>query len=240
MATSAQKPGWERIWADLDALPAYWSAPEPSVVAWGEELWAAGDRHAGGRRVLDLGCGIGRHTVALARLGFSVAAADISPSGLATCAAWLAREGLSAAPLCQEMERFPFADGVFEGMVAYHVIYHTTLDGMGRVLAEARRVLRSGGRLYITALAREDSRVAGHRADVETGRCVELEPFTFIYLRDAPGDKYLPHHYCDEAELRGLLAGFVVDGLRLDHRRFTDESGALQTGAHYHVQARRV
>jgi len=77
--------GWESIWADLDALPGYWRTPERAVVTWAEHLW-----EAGGRRVLDLGCGIGRHAVALARLGFAVTATDVSPSGLMACAAWLA------------------------------------------------------------------------------------------------------------------------------------------------------
>jgi SAM-dependent methyltransferase len=77
--------GWESIWAGLDAMPEYWRTPERAVVTWAEHLW-----EAGGRRVLDLGCGIGRHAVALARLGFAVTTTDGSPSGLMACAAWLA------------------------------------------------------------------------------------------------------------------------------------------------------
>jgi len=75
---------------------------------------------------------------------------------------------------------------------------------------------------------------------VETGECQEIEPFTFVYLRDAPDDKYLPHHYCDEAELRTLLAGFVVDNLRRVREEYTDEGGVIRVSAHYHVQARRL
>jgi len=78
---SLQTQGWEPIWAALDALPEFWRMPEPVVLAWAGAL-----REAGGRQVLDLGCGIGRHTVALARLGFTVTANDVSPSGLATSA----------------------------------------------------------------------------------------------------------------------------------------------------------
>lgn len=227
--------GWESIWAGLDALPKYWRTPERAVVTWAERL-----RKAGGRRVLDLGCGVGRHTVALARLGFTVTAADVSPSGLTTCFAWLAREGLSATPACHEMRVLPFPDRAFDGLLAYNVIYHATVTGMRRVLAEIRRVLRPGGRFYVTIIARDDSRVANYRMDIEAGKCQEIEPFTFIYLRDAPGDKYLPHHYSDEAELRAFLVGFAVDDLCLVHVEYADEDGIVQTGAHYHVQARRL
>jgi tellurite methyltransferase len=229
-----QTRGWESIWANLDALPKYWRTPEPMVVAWARSLW-----EVGGRRVFDLGCGVGRHTLALARLGFAVTGTDISPSGLAICAAWLAREGLTATLLCHWMEDLPVPNRAFDGLVAYNVVYHTTRSGMGRVLDEVHRVLCPGGRLYATIIARGDGRIAGYRADVEAGKCVEIEPFTFIYSHDAPDDKHLAHHYCDEAELHDLLADFVVDDLRLISVDYTDDDGVARTGVHYHVQARR-
>ena len=204
-------------------------------MAWVDTL-----REVGGRRVLDLGCGVGRHTVALARLSFVVTATDVSPSGLATCAAHLAREGLGATLACHEMETFPFPNRAFDGLIAFNVIHHTTAAGMQRILAEMRRVLSPGGRFYASVTAREESNIARYRADVETGKCREIEPFTFIYMHDAFGDKYLPHHYCDEAELHTLLTGFVVDDLRLVHDEYTGEDGITYVSAHYHVQARRL
>ena len=174
-------------------------------------------------------------------MGFTVAAADVSPSGLATCAAWLSREGLSAALVRHEMETFPFSDRAFDGLVAFHVIHHTTAAGMRRVLAEMRRVLNPGGRFYASIAAREESNIVRYQADVETGKCQEIEPFTFVYLRAAPDDKYLPHHYCDEAELCTLLTGFVVDNLlRLVREEYAEEGGVIHVSAHYHVQARRL
>jgi SAM-dependent methyltransferase len=230
-----QTQGWESLWANLDTLSDYWCTPERAVVAWAGRLW-----DAGGRRVLDLGCGIGRHTVALARKGFPTVAADVSFSGLATCTARLTSDGLCTTPVCHEMELFPFSNSTFDGVLAYNVIYHATVIGMRRVLAGIRRVLRPDGWLYVTIISREDSKVAGYRADIEMGKCQEIEPFTFIYPRDAPDDKYLPHHYCDEAELRTLLTDFAVDDLSLMRVEYADEDGVIQTGVHYHVQARRV
>ena len=235
MALLRQTQGWESIWANLDELPTFWRTPEPDVLVWVDAL-----REAGGRRVLDLGCGVGRHTVALARLGFTVTATDVSPSGLTTCAAHLAREGLRATLVRHEMETFPFPDRAFDGLIAFNVIHHTSVAGMHRILAGMCRVLRPGGRAYFTAVAREESNIARYRADVETAKCREIELFTFIYLRDAFGDKYLPHHYCDEAELRALLAGFVVDDLRLVREEYTGDDGVTYVSAHYHVQARRL
>ncbi len=213
----------------------YWRTPERAVVAWAERL-----RQIGGRRVLDLGCGVGRHAVALARAGFAITAADVSPSGVATCAAWMARERLSASTVCHEMATLPFPDGFFDGLVSYNVIYHATVAGMRRILAEIRRVLRPDGWFYVTIIARDDSKVAGYRPDIEAGKCQEIEPFTFIYPRDAPDDKYLPHHYSDETELRAFLVDFAIDDLCHVRVEYADADGVIQTGAHYHVQARRL
>ncbi len=111
---------------------------------------------------------------------------------------------------------------------------------MRRVLAEMRRVLRVGGRLYAAVAARDEGNTARYWADMEAGKCQEIESFTFVYPRDAPGDKYLPHHYCDETELRACLAGFVVDDLRLVREEYTGDDGIIRVSAHYHVQAWRL
>jgi SAM-dependent methyltransferase len=177
----------------------------------------------------------------MAGLGLSVTGTDFSPSGLKTCAAWLAREGLSATLVCHEMSRLPFPSCTFDGLIAYNVVYHTTLAGMRQILAEMRRVLQPGGRLYASFIAREDSKVGVYQADVKAGRCHELESFTFVYpqVGDAPEDKFLPHHYCDEAEVHDLLADLNIDMVDLDRREYSDGEGEPHVSVHYRVQARR-
>jgi len=226
------RAGWEPLWADDGPISDYWRTPEPAVLAWARVLQATGRK-----RVLDLGCGVGRHTVALARLGLNVVGSDVSSSGLAACSAWLAGEGLAGDLVLHGMEALPFSDGVFDGLVAYNVIYHTTLPGMQRILAEIHRVLCPGGRVYATVIARQDDKVARCRADLEAGVCRELEPFTFIYQDGAPDDKYLPHHYSDVEELGVLWRDFEVD-VRLERREY-DEDGLTHVGVHYHVQGAR-
>jgi len=57
------------------------------------------------------------------------------------------------------MEAFSCPDRVFDGLVAFNVIHHTTASGMWRVLAEMRRVLNPGGWFYATVVAREESNI---------------------------------------------------------------------------------
>lgn len=225
--------GWEPIWADKDKIADYWLTPDPEVTAWAERVWMTG-----GRRVLDLGCGLGRHVVALARRGFLVTGCDVSPTALARCRAWLDQEGLTATLGQHPMTVLPYPDRSFDGVLAMYVIYHATRAEIEQTLAEMHRVLVPGGRLYATFIARDQLRGDQLPAEVARRR-VEIEPFTFVDPADSVGDKRLPHHYCDEAEVRDLLAGFVIDDLRLNRWEETDDQGRRKLHSHYHVQARR-
>ena len=51
------------------------------------------DQHAPGRRVLDLGCGVGRHSIGLARLGFELTGIDVSRYALDRAAGSRTRPG---------------------------------------------------------------------------------------------------------------------------------------------------
>ncbi|MCC6849649.1 MAG: class I SAM-dependent methyltransferase [Deltaproteobacteria bacterium] len=60
-------------WADL--------APNPNLTAWLDREHVAG----GGRRALEIGCGLGDDGEELARRGFAVTAFDVSPTAVAWC-----------------------------------------------------------------------------------------------------------------------------------------------------------
>ena len=95
-------------------------------------------------RVLDLGCGDGRITALIAREGAEVTGVD--PSEVALERARAANPGLdfrSSAP----DGSLPFADGSFDVVVCMNVLEHVA--DTQRLMSEARRVLRSGGRLAI-------------------------------------------------------------------------------------------
>ena len=68
---------WDKRWATSQGH-ADWLDPHPAVAAILPELHARG-----ASRVLDLGCGVGRHALLLAKHGFDVEAIDGSLAGLA-------------------------------------------------------------------------------------------------------------------------------------------------------------
>jgi hypothetical protein len=66
------------------------------------------------------------------------------------------------------------------------------------------------------------------RSQVAAGQIAEVEPNTFVDERpdiDDMDDGFLPHHYCDEADLRDLLRSFEVISLWTSLRESKDGAG---------------
>jgi ubiquinone/menaquinone biosynthesis C-methylase UbiE len=112
------------------------------------ELYAVVVREADvrGRRVLDIGCGTGRLSAALAeRESARVWGVDLTPEMLERARARVpASVGLKQG----QAEELPFRDGWFERAVMWLVVH---LVDRPRALSEARRVLASDGRLAIVS-----------------------------------------------------------------------------------------
>jgi ubiquinone/menaquinone biosynthesis C-methylase UbiE len=187
------------------------------VVAFAEALES---RRA--RRVLDLGCGTGRHVVYLAQRGFQVCGTDISETGLAATRQWLAAEHLAAHLHLADMTALPYPEARFDAVISIYVIYHNTLGNIQRTVAEIGRVLRPSGQALLTLMS-----TRGHRY----GQGQEIEPGTF--LPESGPDAGLPHHFFDESGARALLAAFHQIELHLDEHEETEEDGSTHRHSHW-------
>jgi tellurite methyltransferase len=102
-----------------------------------------------GLRVLDLGCGQGRDTLMVARLGHQVVGVDLSPTGVAQMLATAADADLSVTGQVADIAGFE-PDGTFDVVVIDRVL-HMLGDAATRqgVLARTGACVRPGGHLVI-------------------------------------------------------------------------------------------
>ena len=108
-----------------------------------------------GDRVLDAGCGPGRFTIELARIGARVVAADISPGQLDLHRRYVAAAGAEdavEARVVADVVSLPFADDEFDVTVCYGGALSYVLERGPEAVAELARVTRPGGHILVSVM----------------------------------------------------------------------------------------
>lgn len=129
----------------------WWRRPGDRPIVFATALRKLGD-HAGGA-LLDVGCGQGQFMARAARR-FETHGVDISPERVQRAREVTGSDSVHVG----SATALPFEDARFDVVCALDVVEH--LDDPGRFLAEARRVLRSGGVLLFSTPNTES---LGHR-----------------------------------------------------------------------------
>jgi SAM-dependent methyltransferase len=174
--------------------------PHPDLLAFARLL-----SENGAGRVLDLGCGSGRHVVYLAKHGYDVHGMDVSPTGLKLTEQWLASEGVTAELRQADMTAtLPYADAFFDAIIAVQVIHHGRLRVVQAIIAELTRILRPRGLVFITVPKRK------HRGEEYT----VIEPNTYVPLDGI--EKGLPHHLFSAESLAQAFYAYDILDLHLD------------------------
>ncbi len=172
-------PGWRRFFASAAAT----YDQEPFTGATTEELAflrSVLDLRPG-TRLLDVGCGTGRHAVPLAQAGIEVTGVDLSPEMLERAAARAARAGAEVALLPADARQLPGALVGFDAAICLcEGAFCLVADGVEpidhdrSILRSIHDALRPGGRLVLTAL-NAGRLLTAWRAGEVTG---EVDPMT--------------------------------------------------------------
>lgn len=168
-------------------------------------------------RVLDFGCGTGRHSLHLARRGFQVYGFDGYEKAVKRARQLLKHAGLKAELEVRDMLKpLPYPDQSFDLVIATRVIHHTLKENIRRIAAEIDRVLRNRGYLFVQVPEHGDHEWVLREAP-STHRV--LEPGTHIPLEGV--EKGVPHHHFTREELLGLFPNYEPSEIHMgsDHYR---------------------
>ena len=224
METSRDRPLQRTRLAAAD-LRGAWEQHAPAWVAWAREpghdsYWRF---HRDvflelvpppGRRTLDLGCGEGRLSRDLHRLGHRVVGVDASP--LLVAAARTAAPEIEAH--VADAADLPFADGEFDCVIAFMSLQD--VDDYAQAVREAARVLAPGGRFCVAIVHPLNS--AGQFADEEPdspfvieGSYLETSSYADEVRRDGLGFTFVSEHRPLEAYAEAICSsGLLIERLR--------------------------
>lgn len=187
-------PDWAEIFSDPEMQRL---APNPELLGLLPAL-----KEAGCRRVLDAGCGVGRHLLPLVQSGFLVWGVDRETPVLQVLKARLAAAGHPAHLVQADLQRLPFRVSKFDLVISINVINHGDSQAFHHYCQEMDGVLRPGGHLFIYVSPRE---FVEH---VRLPQTRELEPGTLVEIDTPDGD--LVHHFPTAEEVRSQFPDYRV------------------------------
>jgi len=218
---------WDAVWERVFREREWGRYPEEEVVRFvARNFYGAPDRAA--VKMLEIGCGPGSGTSWLvAREGFSLTGIDGSPTAIEKARSRFAAEGLRGEFLVGTVDRLPFPDGSFDGVLDVVCLAYSTERETRVILDEVRRVLKPGG-MHFSLTPRSGcwGDGAGERIDATTLRAVTEGPFA----------GYGKTRFATRESLAALYAGFR--DLALEYTVRSAENGTREI-AHWVVTCRK-
>ena len=230
MPFRVQKFNWDTL-AQIDPMWAVLSEPDKRGNRWDRgEFFYTGRQEAAQLltdletlglpdsygRVLDMGCGAGRVTHALAERFDEVVGYDISPTMLE-----LAREDAADNErfvLNESNDLSPFDDESFDLVYCSRVLQHVDQEDVKRYLLEMTRVLAPRGTLFVQMLSHQIASTPGSR---ESGPDPAWEV-----------NGHVPHYTITSVPVPTMFASLLACGLVVHQARLLD-GGEGQSVASY-------
>jgi ubiquinone/menaquinone biosynthesis C-methylase UbiE len=193
-STTEAEPGTAEFYRDVERRRY---ELEPFIPGFAEfERWS-------GKRVLEVGVGLGTDFTRFVRAGADATGIDLTEASIEAVRERLALEGLEAELLVADAEQLPFDDGSFDLVYSWGVIHHT--PDTGRALEEIGRVLAPGGEARLMLYSRRSWVALGvwARYGLLRGRPWHTAARLLAERMESPGTKAYT-----QGELDALLAGF--------------------------------
>ena len=184
-------------WNWKEMISPHWLSPAENVYFYIHE-WQ--DK----KRIIDVGAGVGRHSLLFAKNGYQVTSFDSSESGLQIINERASAESLSLHTVCGDMRRMPFQDCEFDAALAFHSIYHASQEELPKIICELYRIVKTDGEVFVTMLSKDDEYFSANKKDRISDNVV--------LKRDGKNGSLVPHYYIDYEEIQPLFSKFTILG----------------------------
>jgi ubiquinone/menaquinone biosynthesis C-methylase UbiE len=158
------------------------------------------------KKILDIGCGTGRHLIYLARHGFEVYGLDSAKTAIESAKNWLEEEGLKGhLKIANQYDKLPYEDSFFDAVISTQALHHGRTAEVKKVIAEIERVLKPKGCIFIT-VARKFTEEEIKSLPYDLPKSEEIEENVFVPLEGQ--EKGLPHFLFTEKTVREFFSNF--------------------------------
>ena len=180
----------------------------------------------GKRDFLDLGCGLGRHSILFGKNAFNVRCFDLSEEALKSTRKWAEEENLLFQYSHGDMLDLPYNDDSVDCIMCINVISHSDTAGVEKAISEIGRVLKADGECFLTLASKESWGYMQEDWPL-------LDKNTRLRMDNGP-ENGIPHFYADYEEAKSLFSDFET--VNISHvKTYYEHDGNMYISAHFHI-----
>ena len=180
---------------------------------------------------LDLGCGLGRHSILFSKNKFNVYSFDISEEAIEKTKKWAKEEKLDINYKIGDMLNLPYKEESFDCILCRNVISHTDTEGIKKVINEIYRVLKNNGECYLTLCSKDTWGFKQKNWPL-------VDENTRLRMEEGPEYK-VPHFYADYNLINELFSDFEILNIYqvIDYYKKNEK---IYNSYHYHILIKKV
>lgn len=167
-------------------------------------------------KVLDVGCGAGKHLFGLARRGFEVYGMDSSNEGIAAARRIFTSQGWTADFKVHSLPKpLPYPKEYFDTVISLRTLNHGTIRQIKKSVKEIKKVIKPAGYIFVTSLMIPGRKAQSGLTTLNSLPVKMVKPRTYIPL--AGKETRIIHYIFNKKILRDVFKDFQIIKLWIEY-----------------------